>query len=134
MFKKTVLLGFLLFFSGLWAQEIETPYKKKKVTVSKDTIALEKVSINKAFFKILAANDSPIDTSFYEVDFQKGTLLFKNNFQSQDTLTVRYLAFPDYLTKTYSIYDDSKVVPNARGNGQLYSLSNDRINNFKPFL
>jgi hypothetical protein len=133
MFKKTVLLGFLLFFSGLWAQEIETPYKKKKVTVSKDTIALEKVSINKAFFKILATNDSPIDTSFYEVDFQKGTLLFKNNFQSQDTLTVRYLTFPDYLTKTYSIYDDSKVVPNARGNGQLYSLSNDRINNFKPF-
>lgn len=133
MLKNCFLGILLLMVSGLWAQESETPYKKKKITVSTDTISLEKVSINKEFFKVLDGNGNPIDTTFYNVNFQKGTLVFKNNFQSNDTLTVRYLTFPDYLTKTYSVYEESKVVPNSRGNGQLYSLSKDRINNFKPF-
>jgi hypothetical protein len=133
MFQRLVLGAFLVLFSGLSAQEIETPYKKKKIVVTNDTISLEKVSINKAFFKLLDAQGNPIDTINYHIDFQKGTLKFKNNFTSNDTLIVRYLTFPDYLTKTYQIYDDSKVVPNARGNGQLYSLSKERINNFKPF-
>ena len=133
MFQRLALGVFLLFFSGLYAQEIETPYKKKKIVATNDTISLEKVSINQAFFKLLDAQGNPIDTTFYKVDYQKGTLKFKNNFTSNDTLVVRYLMFPDYLTKTYQIYDESKVVPNARGNGQLYSLSKERLNNFKPF-
>ena len=131
---QRLLLGVLLvLFSGLTAQEIETPYKKKKIVVTNDTIFIEKVSINQAFFKLLDGKGAPIDTTFFTVDYQKGTLKFKNNFTSSDTLMVRYLMFPDYLTKTYQIYDESKVVPNARGNGQLYSLSNERLNNFKPF-
>lgn len=133
MLQRLLLGVFLLLFSGLSAQESETPYKKKKIVVTNDTISLEKVSINQAFFKLLDRQGNPIDTTFYKVDYQKGTLKFKNNFTSSDTLVVRYLMFPDYLTKTYQIYDESKVIPNARGNGQLYSLSKERLNNFKPF-
>ena len=80
MKKKWLVWFFILLFAGVSAQEITTPYHSKKITVSKDTIAIEKVSINKAFFKILDKNGVAIDTSFYQVDFQKGTLLFKNNF------------------------------------------------------
>jgi hypothetical protein len=131
MKKKWLVWFFVLLFAGVSAQEITTPYHSKKITVSKDTIAIEKVSINKAFFKILDKNGVAIDTSFYQVDFQKGTLLFKNNFATSDTLEVKYLKFPDYLTKVYSIYDDSKVVPNEAG--QLFTIKNETRQNFKPF-
>ena len=46
MLKNGFLGMLLLLISGLYAQESETPYKKKKITVSTDTIALEKVSIS----------------------------------------------------------------------------------------
>jgi hypothetical protein len=131
MKKKWLVWFFVLLFAGVSAQEITTPYHSKKITVSKDTIAIEIVSINKAFFKILDKNGVAIDTSFYQVDFQKGTLLFKNNFVTSDTLEVKYLKFPDYLTKVYSIYDDSKVVPNEAG--QLFTIKNETRQNFKPF-
>ena len=131
MKKKWLVWFFLLLFAGVSAQEITTPYHSKKITISKDTIAIEKVSINKSFFKILDKNGVAIDTSFYQVDFKKGTLLFKNNFTTSDTLEVKYLKFPDYLTKVYSIYDDSKVVPNEAG--QLFAIKNESRQNFKPF-
>ena len=79
MLKNGFLGMLLLLVSGLWAQESETPYKKKKITVSTDTILLEKVSINKEFFNVLDGKGNLVDTAFYKVNFQKGTLVFKNN-------------------------------------------------------
>jgi len=131
MMKKWLVWVFVLVFASVAAQEITTPYHSKKITVSKDTIAIEKVSINKAFFKILDKNGVAIDTSFYQVDFQKGTVLFKNNFTTSDTLEIKYLKFPDYLTKVYSVYDDNKVVPNEAG--KLVVLKSEAKQNFKPF-
>lgn len=69
MFHKWFLRIFLLFVSGVFAQEIETPYKSKKIAVARDTIFIEKVSINKAFFKILDKSGNPIDSTNYQVDF-----------------------------------------------------------------
>jgi hypothetical protein len=131
MSNKWFLWVCLFFVSGIFAQEIETPYKSKKITVSKDTISIEKVSINKAFFKIIDKNGVQIDSSNYFVDFKKSILVFKDNFHSTDSLTIRYLKFPEFLTKTYSIYDDNKVVSNEAG--KLYTISKEEKNNFKPF-
>lgn len=134
MLKKLLFWIVLVFFSGLQAQEISTPYKTKKIPVSRDTIHLEKTSINSSFFKLLDANNNAIDTSFYKINFQKGTLLFKENLhQNLDTITVHYLKLPDYLTKEYSIYDDSRVVSNDASGNNLYSVSNDAIKKFIPF-
>ena len=131
MTQRWILWVFLFFVSGIFAQEIETPYKSKKIAVSKDTIFIEKVSINEAFFKILDKSGNPIDSTNYEIDFRKSTLIFKDNFNSNDSLTVRYLKFPEFLTKTYSIYDEDKVVSNEAG--KLYTIKSETKNNFKPF-
>ncbi|WP_291118966.1 hypothetical protein [Flavobacterium sp. UBA6135] len=133
MLKKCVLGLLLLLISSLSAQESETPYQSKKVVASKDTISLEKVSINKAFFKIFDSNGVEIDTSYYVTNFQKGTLLFKKEFNNSDTLTVRYLKFPDYLTKTYSVFDEIQIVPNQTGYGDLYRFSKDPKKINTPF-
>ena len=125
MLKNSFLWMLLFCFSGIFAQEIETPYKNKKIPFSKDTIAIDNVSINQSFFKILDKQGNPIDTSSYKMDFKKAKLIFKNNYVTKDSLTIRYLKFPEFLTKTYSIYDEARVVPNEAGN--LYIIKRDNI-------
>ena len=122
----------LLFcFSGIFAQEIETPYKNKKIAFSKDTITIDTVSIIQSFFKIIDKQGNLVDSTYYKMDFQKAKLIFKNNYVAQDSLTIRYLKFPDFLTKSYSIYDDARIIPNEAGN--LYALKRENIKPFKPF-
>ena len=128
-----LLFKFLLLFSlNSLAQEIKTPYKSKKIVASQDSIQIDSVSINASFFKLLDTKGETIDTSFYKVNFSKGVLTFKNNFKNTDTLTVRYLKFPEYLTKEYTIYDKSRVVSNDSGLGNLYKVSNDGFKKFTP--
>jgi hypothetical protein len=122
----------ILWFSGLWSQEIETPYKSKKIAVSQDTISIEKVSINKAFFKVKDLSGNEIDSTLYHVDFPKGKIVFKSDSILSDSLEIKYLTFPQYITKEYAIYDDSKVVSNAAA-GNLYSIKRESISKFKPF-
>ena len=133
MLKKLLFFVLIGFVSGLSAQEIKSPYKNKKIAVSRDTVRIDSVSINKSFFKLQDALGNDIDTTFYKVDFQKSILVFRNNFQAEDSLTIRYFAYPEYLTKEYNIYDDSRVVSNSAGQGNLYKVSRDPISTFKPF-
>ena len=131
MFKKGFQIIILFAFAGVFAQQFDTPYKNKKIAFTNDTISLENVSINKAFFKILDKKGSPIDTTFYTIDFQKAKLIFKTNYIALDSISINYLKYPDFLTKTYSIYDNSRVVPNEAGN--LYTIKRDNLKTFKPF-
>lgn len=131
MLKRVLLFWFLFCFSGIFAQENKSAYATKKIAFSKDTIAIEKVSINDSFFKIFDKNQTEIDSSFYKINFQKAQLVFNSNYTSKDSITMNYLKFPDFLTKEYAIYDASRVVPNQDGN--LYSLPKDSKIVFKPF-
>lgn len=131
MLKNSFLWILLFSFSGILAQEIETPYKNKRIAFTKDTITIDKVSINQTFFKIMDKQGNLVDTTFYKIDFQKAKLIFKDNFVAQDSITIRYLKFPEFLTKSYSIYDDARIVSNEAGN--LYAIKRDNIKPFKPF-
>jgi hypothetical protein len=130
MLKKLFLLVVIFGFSKLSAQEIKTLYQSKKVAFTKDTICLEKVSISPSFFKIQTAEGILIDSLFYKVDFKKGRLIFKDGYESKDSLMVRYFKYPEHLTKTYSIYDQDRVVPNEALN--LYKV-NRSVKKFVPF-
>jgi hypothetical protein len=128
-------LLWLLFFSisGVFAQEIKTPYQLKKIIVSQDTIQIDSVSINESFFKLLDPKGEPIDTSFYKMNFQKARLIFKNNYKTSDTLVVKYLKFPSFLTKEYTIYDPSRIVKDDNVIGNLYKVTSGNFTTFKPF-
>ena len=71
MLKKILFWTVICFFSGLHAQQINTPYKTKKIVATRDTIRIDSVSVNSAFFKLLDAKSQPIDTAFYKVDYEK---------------------------------------------------------------
>jgi hypothetical protein len=132
MLKNGILWVLLCCVSALYGQEIPTPYKNRKITAERDTIRIDSVSINHAFFKLQDTAGNDIDTSYYKVDFNKSLLVFKNGYKSRDTLTLRYLNYPEYLTKKYSIYDDSRVVSNDAG-ASLYKVQRDPFTTFKPF-
>lgn len=130
--KHAVLIVFfcLLQSVGLFAQE--TLYHSKKILVTRDTITIDSVSINQSFFAILDKNQEPIAPNAYTVDFAKSKLVFQKEYANQDTLTVRYLKFPDFLTKEYSIYNKSRVVSN-NGLASLYKTSKETFPKFQPF-
>ena len=134
MLNKVFLFLSFLYFSGLQAQETNSLYKNRKIIVTRDTIRLEKVSINSSFFKLLDANGKTVDTTFYKINFIKGTLLLKENFPlSSDSIIVNYLNLPEELTKEYRIYDANKVVSNDINSDKLYKIETTSIKKNIPF-
>ena len=126
MLKNIAIFLAILCFSGLQAQETNSLYKTKKISITRDTIHLENTSINSSFFKLLDANENPIDTTFYKINFEKGILILNDKLpQSSDSLKVYYLKLPENLTKEYSIYDDSSVVSNEAATGSLYRVEKE---------
>lgn len=128
MFKNILILLAILCFSGLQAQETNSSYKTKKIPITRDTIHLENTSINSSSFKLLDANEKPIDSTFYKINFRNGTLILNEKIPvSSDSLTVHYLKLPESLTKEYRIYDDSKVVSNEASTGSLYKVEGESL-------
>ena len=134
MLKKLLFLFVLIYYSGLSAQEMDSSYKTKKVITTRDTIHLEEFSINSSFFQLLNTKNEPVDSTFYKIDFQKGTLLLNEKFTSgSDTLIVNYLKYPDFLTKEYGLYKESQVVSNDVGTEKLYKIENQNTKKVTPF-
>ncbi|MEO8236723.1 MAG: hypothetical protein ABI576_01345 [Flavobacterium sp.] len=134
MLKKLLFLFVLICYSGLQAQETDSSYKTKKIIATRDTIHLENVSINSGFFQLLNSKNEPVDSTFYKMDFKKGTLLLNEKFTSDsDTLIVNYLTYPDFLTKEYSLYRSDQVVSNDVGSEKLYKIDNNNSKKTTPF-
>jgi len=132
MWKNAGLGLILLWGSLLMAQEVPSLYQQKKVKPATDSIFLESTSINRAFFKVFDASGAEVDPSFYSVNPARAALVFSTDFITSDSLTVRYLNFPEHLTKVYSLYDESRVVK-GQSRGNLYRLQDKPLNTFKPF-
>ena len=134
MLKKQFFVLLFVSFSVLIAQETNTNFSIKKIFATKDTIQIEKFSLNSINLKILNRQNQLIDSSFYKVNFQKGFLIFneKSTFLN-DSVSIQYQKLPNFLTKEYSIYDTNRVVTNKSKEDNLYKVSNDISNKFVPF-
>jgi len=124
----------LAFFISFWgyAQETTSNYRIKKLAVS-DIIVIDTVSINSSEFIIKRKDGSVIDSTNYAVDFAKGLLRF-NSPIPEDSVTVEYLRYPDFLTKEYFQLNKNIIVGNTDDLNKLYKLSQSRTtNNFIPF-
>src|SRR5690606_39999313 len=49
-----------------------------------------------------------------------------------DSLTVSYLNYPDFLTKTYALYDTKRIVPNKEG-AYIFKVPEKQASTFMPF-
>lgn len=125
MFKQLFLFLFLCGFSVGFGQEKNNAYKTKKLAYTNQEIQIDTLALNPNSFKIYNFDNQEIDTSFYSFNYQTKKLIFKKEFQ--DSVKIAYYQLPNFLTKTYTIYDEKKIVPNE--NGRLLTFSE---NNKKP--
>lgn len=121
-----------LFFAVGYAQEIKPLYQTKKIVPDSLTtkVYLDTVALNSTFFKIENHQGVPLNDSLFSVDFNSAELTFFEPLK--DTLTVSYLNYPDFLTKTYALYDTKRIVPNKDG-AYIFKVSEKQTSTFTPF-
>jgi hypothetical protein len=130
MIKSSFLVFFLCCISCVFAQEIPSLHKTKKIKVINDTILIDINKINPKKFQLFDQFGKPIDSTQYTINYNTAKLFFNNKKHVNDSITVSYFHLPNFITKKYALFDDSSVVPNGKGN--LYSLQQNPIK-FKPF-
>ncbi|MHA7056679.1 hypothetical protein ACWGOQ_0005625 [Aquimarina sp. M1] len=127
------VLGFLFFFctSTILGQDISVNFRSKKVRVT-DTIRIDSVSINPFDFKLFSKQGVAIDSTLYQVNFEKASVTVSPQIQTQnDSIIIHYYRYPDFLTKKYFEFDPSIIVEESGDLQKLYSLS--EANNKKEF-
>jgi len=132
---KSFLLFLTLFFVSVsFAQDLPTNYQSKKIAVT-DTILLDNKSINPFQFQVLDAKGVPIDSLDYQINFRKSILILSEKIKkTNDSLSINYLQYPDFLTRDYFVLDSTIIVQNSSSINKLYSLQKStKGNNFKPF-
>ncbi len=132
--KLVVLFLSLLLVSVSFAQELPSNYQNKKIIV-RDTIVIDSISINPLRFQVINNSGKVIDSTNYQVDFSNSILILSEKTKNAtDSVTIKYLRYPDYLTRDYFVLDSSIIVSNTNSINKLYSLQEStNKNNFKPF-
>lgn len=114
MYKYIVALFLFCFsISASYSQEKTATRKTKKLFYTSKEILVDSLPVFSPSLKIYTSKKQVVDSSYYFFDTAKNTLLFKKPIQ--DTLEITYFNLPDFLTKTYTIYDAKKIVPNEAG-------------------
>jgi hypothetical protein len=133
MFRFAVLLICVSTVMKCFSQE-NSLRKSKRFAASRDTILVNKYSINPYFFEIKRKNKIVIDSSFYKIDFKKSTLIFNQKMLfDQDSIEVTFQDYPDFLTQPYFIFDEKKVVPNGADANYLYKIEKPIASKSIPF-
>ncbi len=130
MKKRFWLMVCLLSFVVSWAQNNGLYQTKKIITDSiPQKIVLDSVTLNNTYFEIVNNQGVPLDTLCYKIDFNAAALTLE---PLNDTLTVSYLNYPDFLTKTYALYDTKRIVPNKEG-AYIFKVPEKQASTFMPF-
>ena len=124
MFKKNLLFLLLLIGFSIQSQTIATDFRSEKYLPKKDTLKFDAVAINPLRFKVLNAVLKPIDASKYKVDFNNAILIIDATTYSE--ITLEYFRLPEFLTKTYTPYNERLIVSNNTNTGKLYSLTTNK--------
>lgn len=133
MLRPLLTLLCFLCISVLTAQERESSYKSSRWWLETDTLNIYQGSLNPSFFRVLNSNNDTIPPAAYQMNFDKGQLTILDATLQRDSITVEYLRWPDFLTKTYTYYPAERVVANAAGQ-QLFSYQEkSKVNTFVPF-
>jgi len=122
---------FLMSFC-VFSQTPPSANKTKRVAV-RDSIQVDSVSINSSKFIVKGKNNVIINPSQYRIDFSTALLVFNSPIEN-DSITIEYLKYPEFLTRKYFQLDKNIIVENNEGTQQLYRLQQSTIQNkFTPF-
>ena len=127
--RRLVLLCAFLFVSVVSAQTRFTSTKKTSVKADKDTLSISPVSIAPIGFKV-AHKSKEVPASNYTIDYVKAVLII--DAKKYDVLEITYTAYPEFLTKTYSVFDKKYIVEDTNPTN-LFRIRNNNTKEYKPF-
>lgn len=126
MFQKVLFFAVLFVGFSIQSQTISSDFRTKTFELKKDSIQLDSVAINPQKFLVLDSLKKPISELEFAIDFSKALLII--NSKKYPTITVGYFRIPDFITKIYSPFDESRILPNTNNEGILYSLTTNKKN------
>jgi len=130
--KKFIFIIIIFLGFSVHAQKDTIRFKTKIFQVVSDTIQIDTISISPYNFKVLNSFKHEIDTAEYKVNFAKSKLILDHT--KYDSITIEYKALPEFLTKTYSVFDRKLIVPYTTDLSRMYkSKSKKKNKNFTPF-
>lgn len=130
MQKYVVVVG-LLFCALATAQQDPTT----KIFEVKDSLTIDSKSISPLDFEVLTLQDKTVDTSWYTVSYRKARLYPNKTLKdSLKQVKVKYYPLPDFLTKTYSLYDPNIIINAQQNKDSYFDLVKTQQNDFSnPF-
>ncbi|EAR13984.1 hypothetical protein PI23P_05782 [Polaribacter irgensii 23-P] len=114
-----MILGF-----SVHSQTVSTEFRSQKLYIQKDTVQFDSVAINPSYFKVLDSLLKPIKKTAYHVNFNRATLYLQK--EKHIEITIEYFRLPEFLTKTYTSYDENLILPNGTNTGKMYSLTTNK--------
>lgn len=131
--NKTLVFLIIFFLNGLiYGQNQEDFSFVETVIIKNDSVFLDKKFINPIDLKILDEKNLNITNEFL-IDYDEGLLVLKNKLYLEQTIQVFYNILPDFLTKTYTLYDSTKVVSTNAYGDKVYTFDSKPILPNKPF-
>lgn len=127
--RTFILLCVLLFVSVASAQTRFTSTKKVTLKADKDTLSISPVSIAPIGF-IVKHKSTEVPASNYTVDYEKALLTI--DAKNYDELEITYTAYPEFLTKTYQVFDKKYIVENNKTTN-LFKIRKKNAKEYKPF-
>lgn len=131
------ILVLVCIFIGFFAFGQNKPknVKIKTFEIASDTIYVDSVSISPDYFKVYTSSNEIIEADKYHVNFEKSMLVFEKKFIRGNTeIIVEYQPLPEFLTKSYFLFDENLIVPKATSEATLYRYQDKNSKkNFKPF-
>ncbi len=118
--------------ASMSAQTTSKTFRTRTIQVDNSQIKIDSVSISPNGFKITDGQGKPLNTLEYTIDFAKALLTLHN--RNYTKITIEYYVFPEFLTKSYSLFDPAIIVPRRTSDSKLYSAIPQRKSRFlKPF-
>jgi len=125
-------LLFMVFIFGCASAVAQNPIQKTYAV--RDSIVIDTLSISPFDFKV-SANQKQLDSTYYSVSFRKAVLYptqkLKDSFPE---VNITYYPLPDFLTTTYKLYDEKRIVKGNRNTDNYFDLINSQKNTItSPF-
>ena len=132
MLKSSFLFLVLLSFTALFAQEQNTSTTRQKFSIS-DTIKIDSLALSKGSLKLFDSKNQIIPDSTYTLNAATATITFNNQDVQADSVSVVITQYPEFLTRTYSIYDNPQILDNSITESKLYQIPQENSKKFVPF-
>ncbi len=132
MIRNVVCVLLFCYCLSISAQTTPNTFRTRTIQVVDNQIKIDSVSISPNGFKLMDTQGKLLNAADFTVDFAKAIVTLHKLEYTE--LVVEYYVFPEFLTKSYSLFSPGIIVPKRTPDSKLYSAIPQRKNRFlKPF-